>query len=208
MRPYAMLAALLLLCGCLQPTADGPTTTSVATTTTASAATATTLEDYAYVLPTNPTTTTAAGATKKTTTTAQSTPTTLDPTIRTFNDNRGPICTVDGKPVVRMYSRSDCEHCMWSGPIFDKVVKDYVARDEVVAYHWVFDQKDDLLTEGIEGEIPEREMAVFFGANQSTVPYFSFGCRFTRSGNGYYVRNQPDLEEEEYRAVIEQLKRG
>ena len=115
---------------------------------------------------------------------------------------------VDGKPVVRMYSKSSCRNCDWSEPIFDKVVLEYADRDLIVAYHWVFDLDDDTLTDEDEGVVPDLEYEVFFSEDDNpawTVPYFSFGCRFTRVGNGYQLRNMPDKEEIEYRAVIEQI---
>lgn len=117
---------------------------------------------------------------------------------------------MDGKPVVRMYSRSDCDHCRWSDPIFDRVVEEYADSDLIVALHWVFDLEDDKLTDGVEGGIPDSEYDIFFDDRNPTrtVPYFSFGCRFTRVGNGYQLRKRPDLEEREYRAVIEHLLRG
>lgn len=104
-----------------------------------------------------------------------------------------------------MFGKRECEHCEWVGPAYDKVVAEYAAEGRIVAYHWLFDRKDDALTAEVEGAVPDGEWAVFLGANQTTVPYFSFGCRFTRTGNGYFVQNRLDKEEAEFRAVIEQL---
>jgi hypothetical protein len=129
--------------------------------------------------------------------------TTLSPLIRTFIDAGGPVCSVAGRPVVRMYGKSDCDHCIWAGPAFDRVVGEYAGRIE--AHHWVFDRYDDALTPQPEGAIPDGEYLEFTRSNRSTVPYYSFGCRFVRTGNGYYVRNRLDLEEAEFGAVIEQI---
>jgi hypothetical protein len=132
----------------------------------------------------------------------------LNPLIQTFEDNRGEVCRADGKPVIRMYSKAVCHNCKWSEPIFDKVAGEYAEKGLIVAHHWIFDRNDDMLTEADEISIPDGEQNVFFDdeTNPSrTVPYFNFGCRFTRVGNGYQLRNMPEREEAEYRALIEQL---
>lgn len=103
-----------------------------------------------------------------------------------------------------MYSKSTCHNCEWSGPLFDEVAAEYGER--VIAYHWEFDSRDDKLTPEVEGTIPSSEYDLFYDGNEyGTLPYFSFGCRFTRVGNGYQVRNLPEKEKEEFRAVIERL---
>jgi hypothetical protein len=206
MRGLITLALLALVCGCLEEAANTTTTATIR-------ATAVTIEDdFVYSAPTTSAPTTTTAACVPTTSSirpddgGQATTTTLNPLIRTFKDNGGAVCRVDGLPVIRMFGKSDCEHCAWGGPIFDKVAGEYAGSCAVVAHHWVFGLDDDALTAEDEGSIPESETDVFYGSNQTTVPYYSFGCRFTRTGNGYYVRNRPDLEEEEFRAVIEQLK--
>jgi hypothetical protein len=224
---WALLAAVLL-CGCVRETTVQPTTTVSAPPTvsavpsTVSATSSTTLEpttstasatlstaapssstddiDVAYVIPTTtePTATTVGGS-------APVTPTTLSPLIRTFTSNGGGVCSYEGKPIIRLYSKGACEHCKWGGPIFDKVAKEYVAAGKIIAYHWSFDEKDDLLTEGVEGMIPEGEAALFYAGNQTTVPYYLMGCKYWRVGNGYDLLDRKDREEAEQRAVIEQL---
>ena len=211
------LVAVVLLCGCIQeaqPPVEAVTTSTAAQKTTTTAAPIvpfTADDDFVYYLPTTSTetSTSTSQATTHTTATgdpgARPTSTSLSPLIRTFTDKGGEVCKVDGKPVIRMYSRVSCEHCLWSGPIFDKVVREYVDAGRIVAHHWVFDRLDDSLTQDVEGAIPGAEYRVFYGDNQTTVPYFNFGCRFARTGNGNFIRNRPDIEEAEFRAVIEQL---
>ena len=195
---------LALILGCVQtqpiikPAATTQTTQATVTSST------TTIQDdgVAYIIPLTteePSTTTLASTQSSISTS------TTNPLIRTFKDNGGPVCVVDGKPVVRMFGKRECEHCEWVGPVFDRVAKEYEAEGRIIAYHWLFDMKDDALTDVVEEAVPEGEWAVFLGANQTTVPYFSFGCRYTRAGNGYFVQNRPDSEEAEFRAVIEQL---
>lgn len=207
MKTVYWVLLVLLACGCV---GEVPQATSTSTTQ-ATLATTTTLEDEVVVVmpqDTIQTTTTETdaplvSAPTSSTIVSTATSTTLDPLITTFIDNGGPICTHDGKPIIRMYGKIDCEHCVWVAPIFDKVVREYMANGSIAAHHWLFDNNGN----GMDGNdtIPQEDSDLFFGTNQQTVPYFNFGCRFTRSGNGYYVRNRPDLEETEFRAVINQL---
>ncbi|MFH0861767.1 MAG: hypothetical protein V1875_01940 [Candidatus Altiarchaeota archaeon] len=202
MRFFWALIVVLLVCGCVQGPDAGLETT---TTTSFPEPTTTTGDEFAYAVPSTTTATLASSAMIPDIGPYLTTSTTLDPLIMTFQDTHRPICRIDGKPVIRMYGRSDCEHCNWSGPIFDKLARDYVDAGSIVAYHWIFDKDDDTLTECNESGIPESEVDVFRDGKSTTVPYFSFGCRFTRIGNGYYVRNRPDMEEDEFHAIIKQL---
>ncbi len=197
MRSAAAVVALALVMGCF-----GAQPPLQASSTTLPASSSTTLgdEDFAYLIPLPPDETSTTVSTL-----ASVPPSTANPLIRTFKDNGGPVCTVGGKPAVRMFGKRECEHCEWVGPAYDKAVEEYVADGRIVAYHWLFDRKDDALTAEVEGDVPEGEWAVFLGANQTTVPYFSFGCRFTRTGTGYFVQDRLDREGAEFRAVIEQL---
>ncbi|MBD3388711.1 MAG: hypothetical protein GF416_06555 [Candidatus Altiarchaeales archaeon] len=141
--------------------------------------------------------------------TSAPTSTTLDSRIKTFEDRGGSVCRVDGKPIIRMYSKNSCHNCEWSAPIFDRVASEYMEKGLIKAHHWVFDVEDDTLTERMERSMPDGEYEVFYEGNEiRTVPYFSFGCRFTRVGNGYQVRDDKEKEEEEYRALIEQMISG
>ena len=51
-----------------------------------------------------------------------------------FKDNGKEICTIEGKPVVRLYGTTTCPHCKWVGPTYDKVVEEYVAEGKIVSY--------------------------------------------------------------------------
>jgi hypothetical protein len=212
MRVIIALSIALFLCGCMGGAPPPPVTTTASTQpATIITTTSTVPEDFVYFLPSTtstisaqpPITTLQEGTTD---TVANAPASTLaNPIIKTFADNGGRICTQDGKPVVRMFSNLGCVHCEWGGPIFDKVVREYSDRGLIVAHHWVFDRDDDALTPAQEGSIPLEESAVFLAGNQTTVPYYNLGCRFTRVGNGYYVQNQPQKEENEFRAVLDQI---
>jgi thiol-disulfide isomerase/thioredoxin len=126
--------------------------------------------------------------------------------ITTYKDNGNNVCTVDGKPVIRLFSTTWCSHCKWIKPTFDSVVKEYVDAGKIIAYHWELDTKDDTLTEAIETEIPATELAIFSQFNpKSSIPTFVLGCKYSRIGNGYEASQDLVSEELELRAVIETL---
>ncbi|MEM5772503.1 MAG: hypothetical protein QXO19_01120 [Candidatus Aenigmatarchaeota archaeon] len=126
--------------------------------------------------------------------------------IKSFKIFSGPICTENGKPIIRMFSTSFCPHCTWAGPAFDKIAKEYVDKGLIVAYHWDLDTKDNLLTLTKEGDIPNSEIEIYKKFNpEYTVPTYIFGCRYYRIGNAFERENNLTAEEEEFRAVIEEI---
>jgi len=126
--------------------------------------------------------------------------------ISSFSEVDTDICTVDGKPIIRMYSIVSCSHCNWVGQTFDKVVKEYVDSGDIVAYHWQLDMQDDILTSEAENAVPEEEKDVFLKYSpQGGVPLFVFGCKYYRIGNAYEGQGDLMAEENEFRAVIEKL---
>lgn len=135
-------------------------------------------------------------------------------TFVTFKEVENSTCTIDGKPVIRLYSTTWCPHCKWINETYNTVVKEYVNQGKIVAYHYEFDTNDDILTPGTSG-ISEQENTIFkqFSPNGS-IPAFVFGCKYYRIGNGYEpVGNvTPEqnkarlaLEEAEFRKIIEDL---
>ncbi|HJW97430.1 MAG TPA: thioredoxin family protein [archaeon] len=129
-----------------------------------------------------------------------------NPDIKTFQVVNGSVETVDGKPVIRLFSTTWCPHCQWIASTYDRVAKEYADAGKIVAYHWELDTNDDTLTPEVEGSVPASEQAVFqkFNPNQS-IPTFVFGGKYWRIGNGYEREDSLDLEEQEFRAVIEEL---
>lgn len=136
-----------------------------------------------------------------------STVTELDFEVKTFNvKENASICTVDGKPVVRLYSTTWCPHCKWVKDAYESVVQGYVDDGRIVAYHWEFDANDDALTPEVEGSVPEEEKQLFNEFNpRNSIPTFVFGCKYYRVGNGYESQQNLTLEGMEFKAVIEQL---
>lgn len=120
-----------------------------------------------------------------------------------FSSTGSNLCTQDGRPLVRMYSTSDCDGCMWVQPAFDAAVKEYVQQGRIIAYRWQLDTGDDLLTSGKETAIPAGEAAYFKSISPAAqVPAFSFGCTYTRLGTAFDTHAD---EESEFRLVIEKL---
>jgi thiol-disulfide isomerase/thioredoxin len=125
---------------------------------------------------------------------------------QTFKDSGAQICAVDGKPIIRMYSTTWCPHCNWIGETYNKVVNDYVDKNLIIAYHWQVDVLDNTLTDVNEGAIPENEYAEFLRVSpKGSIPAYSFGCTYTRLGNGYEAQKDLVAEEKEFRAVIDKL---
>ncbi|MEK6958694.1 MAG: thioredoxin family protein [archaeon] len=123
----------------------------------------------------------------------------------TFKDNGKEICRIEGKPVVRLYSTTWCPHCEWIRPTFDRVAKEYMDANKIMAYHWQLDTKDDSLTPEVEGTIPEAEVALFQQTNsEGSIPVFLIGCKYYRIGNGFEQKQDLNLEETELRRVFEE----
>ncbi len=198
-----LLAVFLVfsICGCVAK----PVITPQTTTTISEPPTTVVVTDYDTSTTQEITLTTQ----KIQTTTSQKTPevpttTLLQPSFKTFEDLGGSICALDGKPIIRMYSKDTCDHCKWSKPLFKEVMAEYGGA--VVAHIWEFGSEDDMMTADVEGLIPSGEQDVFFSSKASgTVPYFVFGCRFVRVGNGYYIQGRADLEKEEMRQIVNYL---
>jgi peptidyl-prolyl cis-trans isomerase C len=117
------------------------------------------------------------------------------------------ICTNDkGLPVVILFSDPDCSHCKWIGPTFDTVVREYVKRGLIEAHHYDIDNNDDLLTQDLETEIPLKYLTIKKQSDpDGLVPYFNFGCRYDRIGNGYKGQGDLSVEETEMRNIIDAL---
>ena len=116
------------------------------------------------------------------------------------------VCTIDGKPVIRLFSTTWCPHCQWIAPIYDSVVNDYVSQGKIVAYHWQMDTLDNTLTDANEGSIPEGEAAIFQEFSpKGSIPVFVFGCEYYRLGNGYEATKDANAETTEMRKIIDEL---
>jgi thiol-disulfide isomerase/thioredoxin len=126
--------------------------------------------------------------------------------IETFTMADGPVCTQDGKPVVRLFSTTWCPHCKWVNDGFNSVMKEYADAGKIIAYHWELDTKDDVLTPFIETSIPDSELSVYNEFNPGgSIPTFVFGCKYYRIGTGYESQNDIEKEKAEFRGVIEEL---
>jgi thiol-disulfide isomerase/thioredoxin len=123
-----------------------------------------------------------------------------------FTDNGNSICMIDGKPVIRLYSTTWCPHCNWIKSTFDTFAKEYVAAGKIVAYHWEVDIKDDTLTDAVETNVPAEEMQhVSQGNPGGYVPFYVFGCKYTRVGNEYESSGDLAKEDNEFRALVEKI---
>lgn len=126
--------------------------------------------------------------------------------VLTFEMQDDELCAEDGKPLVILFSTTWCPHCKWITDTFESVVKEYVDKGLIAAYHWEIDINDDTLTEEVETEVNPDHMAFYTKYNpKGSIPTFVFGCKYTRIGNGYESQDDLVAEEAEFRAVIEEL---
>jgi hypothetical protein len=129
--------------------------------------------------------------------------------IKTFDAVAGPVETIDGKPVIRLFATTWCPHSTFVKGPYEKVCREYVAAGKIVAHLWELDLGDDVLTPAPEGTVPAAEEAVFERFNPAySVPTLVFGGKYYRIGSGYEGQaNGQALEEAEFRAVIEEVIR-
>ncbi|MFH1721079.1 MAG: thioredoxin family protein [Candidatus Altiarchaeota archaeon] len=128
------------------------------------------------------------------------------PEMHSFTLTVDPICTEDGKPIVRLFSTTWCPHCKWVKDTFDQTVTEYAKEGKIIARHWEVDINDDSLTEEKEGEIPQYELDIFLKANpRRSIPTFVFGCKYVRVGNAFERQNDLKAEKELFKQVIEEL---
>ncbi|MBU4332538.1 thioredoxin family protein [Patescibacteria group bacterium] len=126
--------------------------------------------------------------------------------IDTFMDSGEPACKESGKPVIRLFSTTSCPHCTWIKETFDELMREYMTRGKIIAYHWELDMNDNTLTQTPETSVPTAELAIYRKFNpEGYVPTFVFGCKYWRIGNGYESQQDLVAEEAEFRAVIEEL---
>jgi len=127
----------------------------------------------------------------------------------TFSEEEGPACYDTEKPVIRLFSTTWCPHCVWIKETFDSVVKEYVDKGKITAYHWELDTKDNTLTDEIESVVPESELEIYRNFSpRGSIPTFVFGCKYYRVGNGFESSKDLVSEENEFKTVIETLLQG
>jgi hypothetical protein len=125
----------------------------------------------------------------------------------TVNETGLDTCaTVDGKPVILLFSTSSCTHCEWAGEAFDFVARYYMSSGLVEAHHYDVDTGDDLFTEEVETKIPPAHLQIKEHGNpKGIVPYYNFSCKYERHGNGYEKEEDLAAECAEIQQVIDAL---
>lgn len=114
----------------------------------------------------------------------------------------------EGRPVILLFTRTSCSHCQWIGDVFDFIAKEYVEKGLIEARHFDLDSKDDLLTEVVETEVPHSYLDLGKRRDpEGNLPYFNFGGRYERFGNGYEETEDLAAEAREMTSVIEVLLR-
>ncbi len=113
-----------------------------------------------------------------------------------------------GQPVILLFTGIGCSHCQWISETFDTTVMEYVEKGLIEAHHYELDTYNDLLTPVHEPEIPPEHLKIMDEASRDAVPYFNFGGKYDRFGNGYEAQDDFFAEEMEMRQVIEALLAG
>ncbi len=126
-------------------------------------------------------------------------------TFKSYDINEQ-ICLENGKPLILLFSTTNCPHCVWIKPTFDNTVAEYVKSGKIFARHWEVNINDDTLTPEAETMIPDSDLKLYYSFNPGkTVPTFIFGCKYYRVGTGYERQKDLTLEEKEFREIIEHL---
>ncbi len=126
------------------------------------------------------------------------------PGTRTFQETGDELCLKDNKPLVLEFSTTWCPHCKWIKEAYQEVVNEY--KDEISAYQWDLDIKDNALTKEKESIVPAEFFEVYDYYNpKGSIPTFVFGCKYVRIGNGYEAQGNLNAEKAEFREIIEEL---
>jgi len=127
--------------------------------------------------------------------------------FQTFNNTGRAICKNNARlPIIILITSSRCSHCLWIGETFDSTVMEYVNNGLIEAHHYDVDTEDDLLTAAIETKIPQNHLKIYqLGSPKDYIPYFNFGCKYDRIGNGYEKQDDLAGEAREFSQVIDSL---
>ena len=129
-----------------------------------------------------------------------------DSQIKSFRKMGEEVCTRDGKPVIRLFSTTNCPHCVWIKDTYDKIAREYQDKGLIIAHHWELDTGDDTISSVIETKTPLSEVEVYQKFNpRGSVPTYVFGCKYTRIGNAYERQGDLESEKQEFKHVIESL---
>jgi len=124
----------------------------------------------------------------------------------TFKNTGKPVCTYNGKPIIRFYSSSTCPHCNWVEDPLYQALKPYIDNELIILQHWDVNSQDNLLTLERETKIPARDQEGYKEYAEGRVPFFDFGCTYVRIGNVYETEsNGYNKEIEAFKAITEKL---
>ena len=127
--------------------------------------------------------------------------------FQTFNNTGRDICKNNTRlPIIILFTSSRCPHCIWIGETFDSTVMEYVNNGLIEAHHYDIETEDDLLTAAIETKIPQNHLKIYqLGSPKDYIPYFNFGCKYDRIGNGYEKQDDLAGEAREFSQILDSL---
>ncbi len=119
--------------------------------------------------------------------------------IGNFIDTGDAVCMKDEKPIVRLFSTTNCEKCNEISGVFDSLSKEF---SQIDIAHWQLNTGDNTITEDAEEGITKSDLELFKKYSpENKVPTLVFGCKYTKIGNVGDINE----EKESYKIVITEI---
>jgi len=115
--------------------------------------------------------------------------------LKSFEATNDEVCG-EGKPIVRLYTKSGCQICDEGSEIFENLVED----ERIDVAHWSLDTGDNLLTPEKERGVPKKEVDMFkkYSPNK-LVPTVVLDCKYKHIGKFGFE------EEDELKTLLQEL---
>jgi hypothetical protein len=118
-----------------------------------------------------------------------------------FKENSDEICTEEEKPVIRVYTSSNCDKCAEVKPSLEAALDNY----DVVLYEWELDTGDNLATSDKETGLTKSELDILKRYNpKGALPTYVFGCKYVRTGNAFETVDL-NKEQEAFEEILAEL---
>lgn len=111
-----------------------------------------------------------------------------------FMKTKDEVCQENGKPIVFMFGQSNCSHCLWEHPIFEKTTAKF---GDLISVH------DNMDKSNADAEVWQKYSQIHQGA----IPFMLLGCRYAQRGTGDKTAGEAQ-EEKNITALICNLTGG
>jgi len=103
--------------------------------------------------------------------------------LTSFEETGDKVCGED-KPIVRLYTTSNCESCRETSKNFQELALEYLVKESVYVRHWSLDTGNNLLTLKEETGVPQEEVEIFKKYSpDNKVPLVVVDCKHKLIGN-------------------------